>query len=324
MSGPRRFSFMRPKPKILITAPAYFDQEAVALFQELGEVTAREVDYHQLLECAADYDVLAIRVDTPVDKNIIDAAKKLKVIATGTTGVNHIDVDHAKKKGIEIISLQGANTTATAEHTIALLLNLMRKVSAAHHSLLSGKWQRKEFIGTQLHGKKLGVLGFGRIGQEVAKRAQAFHMQILAYDPYLPEAVFSACGAIRKKTIEEVLSEADAITLHVLLTEETKGFLNKDKLALMKPNAIVINCSRGEVISELDLISALEQRQIAGAALDVFAAEPLLPDNPLVQYAKKYSNLILTPHIAGSTKEAIHEAGLFVAVKTQEFFAEKT
>ncbi|MEK6899707.1 MAG: hydroxyacid dehydrogenase, partial [Nanoarchaeota archaeon] len=266
---------------------------------------------------------LAIRVDTAVDKAILDSANRLKVIATGTTGVNHIDVDHAMKKGIEVISLQGANTTATAEHTIALLLNLMRNVSAAHHSLLSGRWQRKEFIGTQLHGKKLGVLGFGRIGQEVAKRAQAFGMQILAFDPYLPEAVFSAMGAVRMKTIEEALSEADAITLHVLLTEETKGFLNKDKLKLMKPNAIILNCSRGEVISEPDLISALEQKKIAGAALDVFSAEPLPTDSHLINYAKKHNNLILTPHIAGSTKEAIHEAGMFVAKKTQEFFGKE-
>lgn len=309
--------------KILITAPAYFDADAIAVFQQLGEVTIKELSREELLQRIAEYEVLAIRVDTIVDKTLIDAAKNLKVIATGTTGINHIDIEYANKKGIEIISLQGANTTATAEHTFALLLSLLRKIPAAYASLLSGKWQRATFIGTELRGKILGIVGFGRIGRDIAKVAQHFGMHILAYDPYLPEKVFSENNTVRITSLEKIFSEADIITLHVLLTEETKNLVNKEELALMKPTAVLINCSRGEIVSESDLLKALEQKRIAGAALDVFVTEPLPAADPLIQYAQKNNNLILTPHIAGSSKEAVHEAGLFIAKKTQEFFVEK-
>ncbi len=307
--------------KILITAPAYFDADAIAVFQRLGEVTVEEMSREELLQQIAEYEILAIRVDTTVDKILIDAARKLKVIATGTTGINHIDVDYAKKKGIEVISLQGANTVATAEHTFALLLSLVRKIPTASAALISGKWHRAAFIGTELYGKTLGIVGFGRIGRDVAQVAQHFGMRIFAYDPYLPETIFAEYKATRITSMDQIFSEADIITLHVLLTEETKGLVNNKKFALMKPKAILINCSRGEIISEPDLLQALEQKQIAGAALDVFVTEPLPMTDPLIQYAQKNHNLILTPHIAGSTKEAIHEAGLFVARKTQEFFA---
>ena len=311
------------KRKILITAPAYFDEIAIDLFQQLGEVTIRELSREELLQRITEYEVLAIRVDTTVDKELIDTARNLKVIATGTTGVNHIDVDYAKKKGIEVISLQGANTIATAEHTFALLLSLVRNIPAAHSSLLSGKWGRAAFIGTELYGKTLGIVGFGRIGRDIAQLAQHFGIRIFAYDPYVPEAVFAKCKVTRITSLDEIFSQADIITIHVLLTEETKGLISKRTLALMKHNAVLINCSRGEIISEPDLLKALEQKQIAGAALDVFVTEPLPVTDPLIQYAQKNHNLILTPHIAGSTKEAIHEAGLFVARKTQEFFAGK-
>ncbi|MEK6939089.1 MAG: hydroxyacid dehydrogenase [Nanoarchaeota archaeon] len=306
--------------KTLITAPAYFDADAVALFQQLGEVTAKELSREKLLQEVQDYEILAIRVDTIVDKKIIDAATKLKVIATGTTGINHIDVEYAKKKVIEVISLQGANTNSTAEHALALLLSLARKIPAAHSSLLSGRWHRADFIGTELYGKKLGVIGFGRIGKDIAVLAQAFGMHILAYDPYLKDEVFYQAKVKRLTTIEDIFLEADMITLHLLLTEETRGMVNKEKLQLMKPTSFLINCSRGEVLSEADLLQVLEEGKIAGAALDVFSAEPLPAEHPLLNYARKNDNLIITPHIAGSTREAVHEAGRFVATKTLEFF----
>lgn len=309
--------------KILITAPAYFDESAIALFQQLGEVNIQELSRKELLQQIQYYEVLAIRVDTVLDKELLDAAKNLKVIASGTTGVNHIDVDYAKKKRIEVISLQGANTIATAEHTFALLLSLLRKIPTAHASLTEGKWQRSTFIGTELYGKKLGIVGFGRIGQCIAKVALHFGMHILAYDPYLPESVFSECNATHVTSLDKIFSEADIITLHVLLTEETRDLINKDRLALMKPTSVLINCSRGEIVSEPDLLEALEEKNIAGAALDVFVTEPLPLENPLIQYAQQNHNLILTPHIAGSTQEAIREAGLFVARKTHEFFSQE-
>lgn len=303
--------------KTLVTSPAYFDKDAIKEFEKYSIVTAKEFSREELLKHIAEYHILAIRVDTIVDKQLLDAAANLKIIATATTGLDHIDIEYAKKKGIEIISLQGANTIATAEHTLALLLALVRKIPAAQNSLLHGVWNRAAFIGTELHGKKLGVVGFGRIGKDIAARARAFGMEILAYDPYLKPEDFAQHHATQKSLLE-VLKEADVITLHVLLTPETKGMMNKEKFSLMKQNAIVLNCSRGEVIVEKDLVEALEEKKIAGAALDVFPEEPLKQTSPLIAYAKTHDNLIITPHIAGSTREAIHQAGLYVATKTKE------
>ncbi len=308
--------------KILITAPAYFDKDALTIFKQLGVVIVKDLSYVELLTCIAQYDVLAIRVDTKVDKKILDAATKLKVIATATTGTDHIDVDYAKKKDIEVISLTGANTAATAEHVFALLLSLLRKVPAAHYSLSQGNWNRSAFIGTSLENKKLGIVGFGRIGQHVGRIARGFGMKLLAYDPYLSDDIFMKNNA-RKMELDALLSEADVITLHMFLSEETRGMFNVKKFQLMKKHAIIVNCSRGEIIVEVDLITALEQRYIAGAALDVFAQEPLAKSSSLLTYAQTHDNLLLTPHIAGSTYEAIHEAGIFVAAKTKELLGRK-
>lgn len=305
------------KYKTLITAPAYFDKEAISTFEQYSEITVKKMTRDELLKTISVYNIIAIRVDTIVDKQLIDAAKNLKIIATATTGVDHIDVEYAKKKGIEVISLQGANTIATAEHAFALLLTLIRKIPAAHASIVRGEWNRTAYIGTELSGKKLGVVGFGRIGRDIAARARAFGMEILAYDPYLKSEDFIQHNATQKELVS-LLKEADVITLHVLLTPETKGMMNKEKLSLLKQNAILLNCSRGEVVVEKDLVEALEQKKIAGAALDVFSEEPLKQTSPLIGYAKKHDNLILTPHIAGSTQEAIHHAGLYIATKTKQ------
>ncbi len=308
--------------KTLITAPAYFDKSAVDAFKEFSDVTVKQLSQEELIKIVADYHILVIRVDTKVDKALLDVAKHLKVIATATTGTDHIDVSYAKQKGIEVISLQGANTTATAEHAFALLLALVRKIPTAHNSLLSGKWDRAAYIGTQLAGKKLGVVGFGRIGREIAARARAFGMEILAYDPYLKPEDFAKNHATQME-LNTLLQEADVVTLHVFLTDETHGFMNKEKFALMKQTAIFLNCSRGEVVVEKHLIYALEHKDLAGAALDVFATEPLSPESILIQYATHHDNLLLTPHIAGSTWEAIHDAGLEVAKKAKEFIDKK-
>ncbi|MBI5072757.1 hydroxyacid dehydrogenase [Candidatus Woesearchaeota archaeon] len=310
---------MKTTLKTLITSPAYFDQDAVRAFEAFSHVTVKQFSREELLKNISEYHILAIRVDTKVDKELLTHAKNLKVIATATTGTDHIDIAFAKENGIEVFSLTGANTTATAEHALALLLSLSRKIPAAHTSLLHGNWDRASFIGTQLSGKKLGVVGFGRIGREIAARARAFGMQILAYDPYLKDADFANNHAT-KMDMNALLQEADVITLHVLLTDETRGFINAKKLALLKPTAILLNCSRGEVIVEQDLVHALQHKKIAGAALDVFSHEPLSQESELISYAKSYDNLVLTPHIVGSTWEAIHDAGLAVAAQTKAFF----
>jgi D-3-phosphoglycerate dehydrogenase / 2-oxoglutarate reductase len=304
--------------KTLITAPAYFPEEVVSVFRSFSDVTVKQMDHQELLEAVADYEILAIRVDTVIDKTLLDKAANLKVIATATTGLNHIDVDYAKEKGVEVISLQGANTAPTAEHVMGLLLALVRKIPAAFSSIVSGKWDREKFIGTGLEGKKLGIVGFGRIGQHVGKFARAFGMELLAFDPYLPDEKFGENNAT-KMELDDLMKEADVVTLHMFLSDETKGTFNLAKLQLMKKSAFLINCSRGAVLVEEDIVTALKEGVIAGAALDVYCAEPLEQGNVLVAYAKEHSNLILTPHIAGSTKESALEAGMYVAEKTKEF-----
>jgi len=307
---------------LLINAPQqYFDEETVGVFRSLGTVDRKNYSSAALKQCISAYDVLVIRVDTIVDKELLDAAH-LKVIATATTGVNHIDMDYAKQKGVEVISLQGANTTPTAEHVFALLLCLIRKLPAAFDSLRSGKWNRADFIGTSLKGKKMGIVGFGRIGQHVGRIAQAFGMEICAFDPYVPKELFQKNHATQME-LDVLLQEADVITLHMFLSDETNGMFTLEKFQLMKKNAVVINCSRGAVLVEVDLVTALQEGIIAGAALDVYCKEPLPKDHVLVAYAKNHDNLILTPHIAGSTVEAAHEAGMDVATKTKNFLCHK-
>jgi len=297
--------------KILITAPKYFDNEVVNIFKQIGEVTIKED-----LDNIAEYDVIVIRVNTKVDKNFLDKAMNLKVIGSATIGLDHIDVDYAKEKAIEIISLQGANTSPTAEHVFALLLSLVRKVNSAQISLINGGWNREMFFGTQLEGKKLGIVGYGRIGQHVGKIAKGFGMELLAYDPYLPDDKFSDA---KKMELDELLQEADFVTLHMFLSDETSGMFNINKFKLMKKESFLINCSRGAVINDNDLVKALKQKIISGAGLDVFCEEPLPEDNILFKYAKKHDNLILTPHLGALTKEAVHEAGVSIAEKIKEF-----
>jgi len=297
--------------KILITAPKYFDNEVVNIFKQIGEVTIKED-----LDNIAEYDVIVIRVNTKVDKNFLDKAMNLKVIGSATIGLDHIDVDYAKEKAIEIISLQGANTSPTAEHVFALLLSLVRKVNSAQISLINGGWNREMFFGTQLEGKKLGIVGYGRIGQHVGKIAKGFGMELLAYDPYLPDDKFSDA---KKMELDELLQEADFVTLHMFLSDETSGMFNINKFKLMKKESFLINCSRGAVINDNDLVKALKQKIISGAGLDVFCEEPLPEDNILFKYAKKHDNLILTPHLGALTKEAVHEAGVSIAEKIKKF-----
>jgi D-3-phosphoglycerate dehydrogenase / 2-oxoglutarate reductase len=307
--------------KTLITAPCYFPDDSLEVFRSFSDVTAKPIKRDGLLEEISEYDILVIRVGTAVDKELLDNATNLKVIATATIGLNHIDLDYAKEKGVEILSLEGANTAPTAEHVMGLMLALLRKIPQAHLSVILGKWNREQFMGTTLEGKKLGIVGFGRIGRHVGKFARAFGMELLAYDPYLPDDQFAANGAV-KKELNDLMKESDVVTLHMFLSDETKGMFNLEKLKLMKKNAFLLNCSRGAVLVEEDLVTALSTQVIKGAALDVYCEEPLPAGNVLVKYASTHDNLILTPHIAASTTEAAHEAAMTVANKTKEFLSE--
>ena len=297
--------------KIIVCDPV--SPKGIALLQQRPEfqvvVLPKRLPEAELLPVVADATALVVRSETKVTRNVIEAAKQLRVVGRAGVGVDNVDVEAATQHGIVVMNTPGGNTVTTAELSFALLLALARKVPQAHSSMTAGKWDRKLFQGLELAGKTLGVLGMGRIGSEVAKRAVAFGMRVIAYDPYLTEDRARAVGAEFADSVDDVYRVADFITIHMPVTSETKHMLNAAAFARMKPGVRVVNCARGEIVVEADLIAALESGKVAGAALDVFAAEPLPADHPY----RKQPNLILTPHLGASTAEAQEKCGIEVA-----------
>jgi D-3-phosphoglycerate dehydrogenase len=297
--------------KIIICDP--ISPKGIALLQQRPEfevvVLPKRLAEAELLPLVADATALVVRSETKVTKKIIEAAKKLRVVGRAGVGVDNVDIDASTQNGVVVMNTPGGNTVTTAELTFTMLLSLARKVPQAHATMVAGKWDRKLFQGVELQGKTLGVLGMGRIGTEVAKRAIAFGMKVVAYDPYLTEDRAKAIGAEFAADLDAVYRVADFITVHMPVTKETKEMLNASAFSKMKPGVKIVNCARGEIISESDLIAALESNKVAGAALDVFAVEPLPADHPY----RKQPNLILTPHLGASTEEAQEKCGIEVA-----------
>ena len=297
--------------KIIICDPV--SPKGIALLQQRPEfqvvVLPKRLSEAELLPIVADATALVVRSETKVTKKIIEAAKQLRVVGRAGVGVDNVDIEDATQHGDVVMNTPGGNTVTTAELSFTMLLCLARKVPQAHATMVAGKWDRKLFQGVELQGKTLGVLGMGRIGTEVAKRAIAFGMRVVAYDPYLTEDRAKAVGAEFAPEVDHVYREADFITVHMPVTAETKHMLNAASFAKMKPGVKIVNCARGEIIAEADLIAALETNKVAGAALDVFAVEPLPADHPY----RKQANLILTPHLGASTEEAQEKCGIEVA-----------
>jgi D-3-phosphoglycerate dehydrogenase len=297
--------------KIVVCDP--ISPKGIALLQQRPEfqvvVLPKRLPEAELIPLVADATALVVRSETKVTKKIIEAAKQLRVVGRAGVGVDNVDIEAATQNGAVVMNTPGGNTVTTAELSFAMLLSLARKVPQAHATMVAGKWDRKLFQGVELAGKTLGVLGMGRIGTEVAKRALAFGMRVVAYDPYLTEDRAKAIGAEFAAEVDDVYREADFITVHMPVTKETKEMLNAAAFSKMKPGVKIVNCARGEIISETDLIAALESNKVAGAALDVFAVEPLPADHTY----RKQPNLILTPHLGASTEEAQEKCGIEVA-----------
>jgi D-3-phosphoglycerate dehydrogenase len=297
--------------KIVVCDP--ISPKGIALLQQRPEfnvvVLPKRLPEAELLPIVADAVALVVRSETKVTAKVIEAAKQLRVVGRAGVGVDNVDIEAATQHGTVVMNTPGGNTITTAELTFTMLLSLARKVPQAHATMVGGKWDRKLFQGVELQGKTLGVLGMGRIGTEVAKRALAFGMRVVAYDPYLTEERAKAIGAEFAPCLDDIYLTADFITVHMPVTKETKEMLNAAAFAKMKPGVKIVNCARGEIISEADLIAALESGKVAGAALDVFAVEPLPADHPY----RKQANLILTPHLGASTEEAQEKCGIEVA-----------
>ena len=266
-----------------------------------------------LEEALGDAEGLIVRSGTRVDGSLLDVAERLEVIGRAGVGVDNIDMRAATRRGVAVINAPGGNISSTAELAFALLLAAARRVPEADRSVREGRWDRKALRGRQLQGNTLGVIGAGRIGTEVARRAHAFGMRIIAYDPYL-SAERAADERLERVELDELLERADFVTVHVPLTEQTRGMVGVAEIGRMKPAAILINAARGGIVDERALAVALEQRKLGGAALDVYETEPLRGEHPL----RGAPNLVMTPHLGAATMEAQREVALEIAKRVRD------
>ncbi|MBF0458184.1 MAG: phosphoglycerate dehydrogenase [Nitrospirae bacterium] len=272
----------------------------------------------ELKACIGQYDGIVIRSATKLTADVIDCAKNLRVIGRAGSGLDNVDKAAATSKGIVVMNTPGGNTITTAEHTIALIVSLVRKIPQATQSMKSGKWEKKKFMGVELFDKTLGIVGLGNIGTQVAKRALGLGMKAVCYDPFLNEELAGNLG-IKKVTLDELFAGADIITVHTPLTNETRNIVNKDSIAKMKDGVRIINCARGGIVDEGALYDAIKSGKIAGAALDVFEKEP--PENsPLLTL----DEVICTPHLGASTHEAQENVALAVAEQIADYLVNGT
>lgn len=317
----KRFSLIR----ILNAEPLDYCNEARAILSHLGEVVEAPLGRTELLAQLPSYEVLIVRLAHQVDRDVIDAGRRLRAIVTATTGLDHIDVDYAQSKGITVLSLRGepnflATVSATAEHTWALLLALLRRIPHAFGAAKRGEWNRNAFRGHELDGKRLGLIGLGRIGRKVARYGLAFGMEVAAYDPYAVEWIEPV---ERFNTLADLLRRSDVLSLHIPLNNQTRGMIDSEQLSWLPAGSVVINTSRGEIVNEMALTDALEHKHLSGAAMDVLAHERD-PErrrlSPLLAYARTHDNLIITPHIGGATHESMAKTEVFMARKLVNFF----
>ncbi|MDD5282212.1 MAG: phosphoglycerate dehydrogenase [Candidatus Omnitrophica bacterium] len=286
-------------------------EEGIKVFRESKELVVdvkTDLKPDTLKEIIKDYDALVVRSATKVTSDIIQAAKKLKVVGRAGVGLDNVDLEAATQKGIIVMNTPAGNTISTAEHTFSMILALSRNIPQANASTKKGEWKRSKFMGVELYGKTLGIVGFGRIGSEVAKRALSFGMKILAYDPFLSAEVAESIG-VEIAELKKVLQEADYITVHTPLTDETRHMISDKEFALMKKGVRIINCARGGIIDEAALVKALKEQKVSGAAMDVFENEPLSAENELL----KLDNVVITPHLGASTEEAQVNVAIEVA-----------
>lgn len=272
------------------------------------EVDDRALSREELLAAIGDYDALIVRSATKVDRELLEAGTRLKVVGRAGVGLDNIDVPAATKLGILVVNAPTSNVLSAAEHTLALLLALARHIPAADASLRRGAWERSKFTGVELEGKTLGILGLGRIGTLVAQRAAGFGMRLLGYDPYVSPQRAAELGITLAGSVQEVCQEADFLTVHLPKTAETKAIIGAPEFALMKPSAMVINVARGGIVHEADLVEALQSGRIAGAAVDVYEKEP-----PGEHALFGIASAVVTPHLGASTEEAQTRAGTAIA-----------
>ena len=261
----------------------------------------------------ADADALVVRSAVQVTATLLESAPRLRVIGRAGVGVDNIDADAAPTRGVVVMNTPGANAVAVAELTLGLMITMARQIPRANTGMHQGKWDKKNLQGTELRGKTLGIVGLGRIGIEVARRARSFGMDLIAFDPFVAPVIARENG-VSLVSIDQIFSQSDYLTLHVGLTPQTEGMINRHSIGIMKPGIRIVNCARGELINDADLLAGLESGQVGGAALDVFTVEPL-KDSPYYNQDK----VILTPHLGGSTDEAQEAIGIQLAQQVSAY-----
>ncbi len=269
-----------------------------------------------LMDAIGDYDAILVRSQTKLDEAMIARAGKLKLIGRAGVGIDNIDIEAAKNSNIAVINTPLGNSISAAELAFALILSAARNIPEAHAHVRSGKWERKQFQGCELYNKTLGILGFGNVGQNLAQRAAAFSMKVIAHDPWIHRQAFDAQGAT-SVSFDDVLAQADFLSLHCGLSEQTKNIINHENIKKMRRGAMLINTARGELIDDQALIEALDSGHLSRAALDVFGKEPPLTEDPLLKHPK----IILTPHLGASTEEAQQRVSTLLAEQTIAYFA---
>ena len=302
---------MQIQRRVVVAEP--FAESGLAILREAGIEVSSLVGKPRaaLISALGDADGLIVRSETKVDRELLAAGRRLLAVARAGVGVDAIDVDAATQAGIVVLNTPSANTLAATEHTFALMLALARHTPSAATSLRAGKWDRKLFVGTELFGKTLGIVGLGRIGGNVAQRARAFGMKIIAHDPYITQPRADAFDAALLP-LDELLRRADIVTLHVALSDRTRGLIGARELGLLRPHCYLVNCARGGIIVEQDLLDALDAGALAGAAMDVFAEEPPRPDGTGARL-QRHPKVVATPHLGGSTVEALERIAVELA-----------
>lgn len=301
--------------KVLITDSV--DKRSVEILKTGGcEVTYQPgMQPAEIKKIIGEYEGLIVRSDTQVTSELIELASNMEVIGRAGTGTDNIDSDAATRKGIIVMNTPGGNTISTAEHTIALIMSLCRNIPQSNQSLREGKWERKKYKGTELHSKTIGIIGLGKIGREVASRCKAFGMEVIGYDPVLSSEAASSIN-LELTTLDELFSKSDFISVHVPLTDETRDLISKQTLAKCRDGVRVINCARGGIVNETDLIEALNSGKAAGAAFDVYLQEPPDFNSPLFTHPK----IVCTPHLGASTEEAQGKVAVQIAEQILDYF----
>ncbi len=303
--------------RILVSDP--IAPEGIEMLRRVAEVDVKlGLEPDELLKIIPKYKALVVRSETKVTRPIIEAAPGLEVVGRAGVGVDNIDLDAATERGVVVVNAPQGNTVAAAEHTMALLLSLARHIPQADASMRAGKWARKDYVGVEVRGKTLGVVGLGPIGSEVARRGASMEMEVLAVDPFVPDERARAIGA-EPVTLDELIEQSDFISVHVPLTPSTRGMIGSEEFARMKDGVRILNVARGGIIDEAALAEAVKSGKVAGAAVDVFTEEPIKPANPLLGNPR----IILTPHLGASTAEAQERVAIHVAEQIVDIFSGK-